>query len=601
MLSKKLFSLFTISIILVGAGAGGSSAWSSTDSPLDQIYRDAAGQYSSPADELALLRRLSLQIRGLPPSIAEIKEFEAAESADKLRYFAIRYLRDPAYAQYWATRFGSTLREQTRQRGVKEGSFYKYLSDSLHQNKSYKTMVSEMLLSSGSSAKNGAVGFILRDEADPLQVAEYVGRVFYGSRLACARCHDHPFRRDFTRRDYYGFAAFFSQLYVQKNLDSDGIPRHRMEDLSTAERKRIEQEQQEWRQNVWNKMSKAQRDQYMKKHKLQYMELKYEPALELRFPHTDDQPGGDLVKLKYPDGSRALVRDGEDRREAFVDWLTDAENDRFRKVLINRIWTAYMGWSFFTPFDDWNPDTKLRHPEILNHLDKYFLEHDYRIKDLVLYIVSSKAWQRRAATPDDQNGESADQFFQPYRMDPSQLFNSLVVGSGSAPVKHIWERAAKVSPEGTLNLSGVGSPLQPKDQPKDLGNACQAPRPLHSNTFLALFGDGSRMDVDDDNTAPTIDQVLALYNGRVTGQVIDQFRQKDNWLMKEYDQHQDIMKSMDTLYVGLLGRHMQADEKALLQRMTKSTYGKRDRKFNIKVIQNLTWSLINSHEFIHVY
>ena len=298
------------------------------------------------------------------------------------------------------------MRERTNVRGAKYASYFEYLSQSLHNNKPYDVMARELITATGDTEKNPAANFYVRDDGDPLQVAEYVGRVFYGARLNCARCHDHPFRRDFTRRDYYGFAAFFSQAWVRRNQQGEFLPKERMEHLPTNARKEYEQKRNDWYREVWNKMNDRQRKAWREKNKLKYSEVAFEPALELRFPHTDNAPGGDLVKLKFPDGSRAFVEDGEDRRQVFARWLTGQDNERFRKVLINRVWTRLMGWSFFEPLDDWGPETKLRHAKILDHLDQVFLEKKYRIKDLILYIVTSEAYARRSPVAGDSSGES---------------------------------------------------------------------------------------------------------------------------------------------------------------------------------------------------
>lgn len=606
-------------VVLAGSGAGVMlSSDPDQQHPLDRVYRselsgDAADNMKA-ADPHTVLRRMSLHIRGVIPDLGENRAYERAPAETRARSFAVRFLRDPDYAHYWGTIFGDALRERTQFNRTKTGSYFAYLSGSLHANKPYDVMVRELLTARGDTVKNPAANFYIRDDGDPLQVAEYVGRVFYGARLNCARCHDHPFRRDFTRRDYYGFAAFFSQAWVRRNQKGDFLPKERMEHFPTADRKEYEEKRRDWYRNVWNKMSDKQRKAWRAKNKLEYAEVVVEPGLQLRFPHTDYAPGGDLVKLKYPDGTRAIVDKGEDRREVFATWLTAKDNDRFRKVLINRVWTRLMGWSFFTPLDDWQPDTKIKHEAILNHLDQVFLEKKYRIKDLILYIVTSDAYARSApGTGVAEKDRASIAFYQPRRMDASQLFNSLLRGTQTQQTAQIWERAHKIEIEADqakraedlrrdVDLRGMGALKGPSGDRKkrNFSNACEIPRPAHERTILAIFGEGNRNDVDDSSTTPTIDQVLVLLNGRMTGDIIRRYGDKNSWIRKDYGEHKDIARTLDTVYRSLLSRPISPAERERLMPMAKSKF-KRDRDFNQSLVQDLVWAVVMSQEFIHVY
>ncbi|MCB1317587.1 MAG: DUF1553 domain-containing protein, partial [Leptospiraceae bacterium] len=546
-------------------------------------------------------------IRGVLPTVSEIQEFEKSPPENRVAAFAVRFLRDPDAAHYWALQYGSALRSREDQRGTEYGSYFEYLARSFHENKPYNKMVAEMILATGDTAENPAANFYLRDDADPLQVAEYVGRVFYGERLACARCHDHPFNSEFSRRDYYGFAAFFSQVYVKKRYEIEWLGRERLEHFPADYRKEYEEKRNDWNRNVWNKMNQQQKQAWQRENKLEYYKVAYEPMLALRFPHTDDQPGGDLVEPQFPDGTRALVDEGEDRRRVFVRWLTSQRNDRFRKVMINRVWTELMGWSFFTPLDDWNPNTRLRHPEILEHLDQVFLEREYRIKDLIFYIVTSDAYARRAPRPGDADAGSDVAYFRPQRINADQLLNSMLRGTQTQQIAHVYERAAQVDTESgddirrRINLEGMGELKSPQKNVRDLTNACEVPRPAHERTLLAMFGAGPRLDVDDDSHEPTIDQVLALLNGNTTYQLVSNYGGDDSWIRRDFNQHKDMLVTLDNIYLALLGRHLSSEEKEQFTGMISSRYQRQEDDFNRELTQDIVWSILNSQEFIHLY
>ena len=578
---------------------------SGSSHPLDAVYEKHAGKIAGEADTVSMVRRLSLHIRGVIPTAEESRNFSGSSPANRVNFFAVKFLKEPDYAHYWSQIFGSLLREKTRMRGVKHGSYYDYISQSLHENKPYNKMVRELIMATGSSAENPAANFYLRDGTDPLQVAEYVSRAFYGRRFSCARCHDHPFDKDFTRRHYYGVAAFFSQVWT-KRRKQEMLPRKRMEHLRRADQRKEKQKQRDWRRNYWRKLTPRQRREFRKKSRLEHYEVAFDARLGLRFPYSDDAPGGDLVKPRLPDGTEPLLEPEDDRRKVFARWLTGKKNKRFRMVLINRVWTRLMGWSFFTPLDDWGPKTKLKHPEILEHLDQVFLNKKYKVKDLILYIVTSKAYARSAPRPGEDDLKNRARYYQPHRMDAYQLFNSLLRGTRTAEIRGIRERALVI---GDVDLTGKGGLKRPANRRelrkkglkfKGFSNACEVGRPVRRDTFLAVFGAGERNNIDDDEKGISTDQALVLINGRVVRRLVNRYGRKDSRILKEWKEHQDMLKSMETVYGNLLNRPMSNAEKSGLERMARNRLARRKKRFNRRLVQDLVWSIINSHEFIHV-
>jgi|JI8StandDraft_1071087.scaffolds.fasta_scaffold00319_15 hypothetical protein len=580
----------------------------SQEHPIDKLYRKISPNFEL-AEDSVILRRLALHLKGTIPSPNELMAFEDEDPDSRVTAYSVNYLRDPSFAEFWGIKFSSMFRDKTKGRKIQTGAFYKYLAVSLHENKPYDKLVTEMINASGSIAENPASGFYLRDGGDPLQVAEYVGRLFYAKRVGCARCHDHPFLSDFSRRDYYGLAAFFSQQFVRdwnwdpdrfKGQDISYVPRELEEHLPTAEMKNLQDKNGEWNRENWNKWTEEERKTYQKKNELTYATVYYQPKLGLRYPHTDDAPGGDLVRPKYLDGSEAKLKLGDDRRKAFSNWLVDRKNDRFRKVIINRVWTHLMGWSFFTPLDDWNEDTKIQGEPILEHLDQVFSKQNYRIKDLILYIVSSDAYSRSNPKPNQKDHEDKIKYFPSQRLDPDQLLNSMIKASNSLSLSGISERKIKPLDDlGNLeeiDLAGLGNIRTPKDQPKDITSASEVEHPAPYHTFLSVFGSGNRVDISDDFSEITIEQVLTLMNGRVTGKLTWDFGGNDSLPKKKFDETKSMVKTIDYVYFSLLGRHMHASESTLLTKQLVKSDQIYDREF----IQDLCWAILNSQEFLHV-
>ncbi|MBL8022195.1 MAG: DUF1553 domain-containing protein [Leptospirales bacterium] len=581
--------------------------------PLDTLYGKLLGRPVRQADSATVLRRMSLQLRGTIPGYKEIVAYEKADPEGRDLTFAVDYLRSPEFANYWGMYFDGLFRDQTNGWKIPFGAFYKYLSESLHENKPYDVLVRELILSTGSPDKNPAVYFYVRDGADPLQTAEYVGRLFYARRVGCARCHDHPFDEGFTRRDYYALGAFFSQQFIKwdswnpNHLNGTAVPWEVRENLPDADRKSMEQAWHEWNQENWNKWTEDQRRAYQKQYEVAYGTVFYQPRLGLRFPRTDDEPGGDLVKPKFLDGTTPKIKEGEDRRAVFAAWLTDKKNDRFRKVMINRIWTRLMGWSFFTPLDDWNASTKIQGEEILNHLDQVFVEKQFRIKDLILYIVTSDAYQRQSPEPGAPDKDSKIAYYQAPRMDADQLMNSLIRASQMQTIGDIWEqrRLIPIDDEGKLHdidLKGIGKVKVPTSNQRDFSSSVEVQRPVNYDTFLAIFGSGPRRDISDDDNSLSIEQVLALMNGRLTGRIVWDFgSNKNSFIYQEYQRSKDMDAVMDLMYMSTLSRHILPEEKAELKKMTQNKYVTTvDDNQNVAIMNDLIWAMINSQEFLHV-
>lgn len=214
---KFRYFLVSFVVLIFSLGYLQSRSKQNAVHPLDSLHLKLSPNVVK-ADRKITFRRLSLHLRGVIPSVAEWKELEALPADQSLESFAVSFLKQPEFAEYWGTKFTSMLRDKSKGRKIPTGSFFEYIAGSIHKNKPYDQLVQEMLTSTGNVKESPATMFYIRDGADPLQTAEYVGRLFYAKRVACARCHDHPYISDFTRRDYYALAAFLANSSFAMDL-----------------------------------------------------------------------------------------------------------------------------------------------------------------------------------------------------------------------------------------------------------------------------------------------------------------------------------------------------------------------------------------------
>ncbi len=194
-----------------------------------------AGLSSSPeADRATWLRRVSLDLTGLPPSPSELDSFLADESSAAIEKVVDRLLASPRYAErmamHWldAARYADTNGYNNDEMRTM-WPWRDWVIDAFARNLPYDQFLTEQLagdlLPNPTLAQQVATGFnrnhvltteggIIEEEYHVEYVADRVhttATVFMGLTLQCARCHDHKYD-PLTQREYYQFAAFFNNI-----------------------------------------------------------------------------------------------------------------------------------------------------------------------------------------------------------------------------------------------------------------------------------------------------------------------------------------------------------------------------------------------------
>jgi hypothetical protein len=227
------------------------------------------------------------------------------------------------------------------------------LTNQIANNVPLDQIVRDLLGSSGGVFDTPATNYY-QIERDTLKVSENVAQVFMGIRTQCAQCHNHPFDR-WTMEDYYGFAAFFSQIGRKQGEDYREII-------------------------VFNS-----------------------GGGEVAHP-----VGGRRMDPKFLGGGVADLQ-GRDRRVVLAEWLTSAENPFFATSVANRVWAHFMGVGIVEPVDDFRVSNPASNPELLDLLGKKLVEYKYDFKQLVRDICNSKAYQR-STLPNDTNKQDERNF-----------------------------------------------------------------------------------------------------------------------------------------------------------------------------------------------
>ncbi len=202
-----------------------------------------------PADRSTLLRRVYLDLIGLPPTREELIAFRADPSPDAYEKVVERLLASPQYGERWGRHWMDVWRysdwwglgAEVRNSQKHIWHWRDWIIESLNADKGYDQMVREMLaadeLYPNDLDRLRATGFLARQyflfnrNTWLEETVEHTSKAFLGLTMNCAKCHDHKFD-PISQQDYYRFRAFFEPYQVrtdevpgEPDLDRDGIPR----------------------------------------------------------------------------------------------------------------------------------------------------------------------------------------------------------------------------------------------------------------------------------------------------------------------------------------------------------------------------------------
>lgn len=303
----------------------------------------------------AFLRRLALDTVGRGPTLEELNQFLADAAPDRRARAIARFLQDPGWADHWVSYWQDVLAENP---GILKpmlnntGPFRWYLREAFADNRPMDRFVTELILMEGSAHYGGPAGFGIATENDvPMaQKAQILAQAFLGMQLQCARCHDAPYT-DFLQRDLFSLAAMLKRepLVVPA---SSSIPTNA--NIVLGRRVKVTLPPGSKVDPIW--------------------------------PLTQAIPD------QLPEG---VLREASDSRERLAALVTDPRNERFARVLVNRLWKRYLGQGMVEPVDDWDTPVP-SHPELLDWLARELVTHDYDLKHVARLILESQTYQREA-------------------------------------------------------------------------------------------------------------------------------------------------------------------------------------------------------------
>ncbi len=339
------------------------------DSLVFAKWREMGMPPSEICDDATFVRRVSLDVAGRLPTVAEVSGFLANSAPDKRTRLVNTLLETSEYAEYFAGKWNALLRnKRTRPQDTPMNfAFHSWLTDAFRSNKPFDQLARDVLAASGNLDEVPPVAWF-KQVKDAQQQTEDTAQLFLGTRLQCAQCHHHPFEK-WSQNDYYSFSAFFTQVRFK---GTDTLLHRR----GTA--------------TAINKKTKAS----------------VKPAALGSGPLT--------------------IAPEEDPRERLADWMSAKENPFFARTLVNRYWKHFFNRGLVEPEDDLRDTNPASNPELLDLLAKHFIASGFDLKALIRELTSSKTYQL-SAIPNAHNQADRQNFsrYYPKRLPAEVLFDGL--------------------------------------------------------------------------------------------------------------------------------------------------------------------------------
>ncbi len=434
---------------------------------------------NAPIDDATFLRRTYLSIAGRIPTIEEAEAFHSAKYPNKRERLIEDLLNSDAFASHFYNFWADILR--VTEDGPGKNAVYNYqlwLKKSLSENMPYDQFVYELVSARGKTWENGATGYYHRDRGMPLDNMSNTVRIFLGTRLECAQCHNHPFDK-WTQMDYYQMAAFSHNIsardiytYAQNRITAnrmlkeksrqayldgvglgDGFPRPSLERLELHIEKHSKNPRDPWigsekgtmtvdefRATVkrgWAAAKEAEdlsqgsywASVHLYKPLLRYATVENEEELQLPhdYQYNDAKPLDAVLPATMFGGEIDLANYDGSPIEAYAEWMTSSENPRFSRVIANRLWKMVFGAAIIEPVDDLTDYSQSANPELMAYLEQLMVELKYDMRAYLKVLFNTNAWQRAADDEEILLG-------QPYhfagpvlrRMSAEQIWDSFV-------------------------------------------------------------------------------------------------------------------------------------------------------------------------------
>ncbi len=405
---------------------------SEVDRLLGAAWREAGIKPRKQASDAELLRRLSLDLSGVIPSEESARSYLLSKKSKKYQAKVGELLKGSAYARTQALRWayllvgrdylirsknmsavkkmqkrrarlmgGGSMQDEGVYAGEEAHSLDEWLAARFRENTSWDDVAKALITANGTVDTNPAAYYMLRYSRDGKapEVTGNVFRVFQGLQIQCAQCHDHPYDDDFSQRDFWSLAAFFSRTAARRTPPTPEQIKRRGKDKARGPFRVFDR-----------------------------------PNGQARMPAPPGETGS-LVLPRFLEGQVINPGAGVDRRAKVAELITDSKNAYFAKATVNRVWSQFFGRGLINPVDEVGEPSLV--PAVMTLLEMDFRASGYDMQRLIRLIVSTKAYARTSEGSEESKEQELELFARaPLRsLSAEQLFYSVLSATGVEEVR----------------------------------------------------------------------------------------------------------------------------------------------------------------------
>lgn len=492
------------------------------------------------------VRRAYLDLCGILPTPEETSAFLADADPAKRRRLIDDLLDRPEFADFWAYKWLDVLRSNRLTIQIKGSHAYRqWLSSHIERNTPWNQVVAELLTANGSTFANPPANYyrgtyshgepVVRDAQS---LAESTSQLFFGIRLQCAQCHNHPFER-WTQDDYYHMVAWFTRLQAKPDPLAEGTAR----------------QPYPWqlRENALVIFSK--------------------PSGEATNPQSGKVMPPKVLGLPAP-----VIPPEKDRRMVLADLVTSAENPFFARATVNRIWFHLLGQGIVDPPDDFRDSNPSVNDALLNALAQEFVHSRFDMKHIIRTIANSRTYQlSQHANPSNQGD--------------GKYFSHALVKRKRLSAEVLLDAicAATAEPETFTGMPpGTRAVQLPDGQVVYTGGRYAS---WDRHPFLKAFGQPAREAVCECEREGDINlaRALELKNGDF---VLGKIRKPENRLGRLLSRKAPDADILAELFLATLSRPPLADEASTVLAHVAQAADKR------AAWEDVHWALLNANEFL---
>lgn len=527
------------------------------DQHIAAFYRKEGLPVPEVTDDATYMRRAFLVAIGRIPTAEEALSFLEIED-DTKRAALVEYLvNSPGYSSHMSNWAFDLLRiRDSKPGGYNFQPYRDWVRTAMQDNMPWDEFVNSLVSTSGNGwdPETASVGYYTIDRGMPLDNLANTMRIFLGTYMECAQCHDDPFG-DTERMDFYSLAAFTEG---QREINADAF-----RNLYRETRQNRVEEPDAYRLGnfindaVYGLSLTGGGDGRIK--------------LPADYQYRDGSPG-EMIGGRTPFGKSVRTsdrsNDGEGRAK-FADWIINRTGPQFSGVIANRMWERIMGKGIYEPVDQYTEASKTVYPELTRYITKVMEDLDYDLKAFQHVLMLTKTFQF-ATNPNPSTLVGGDDFHgrKIERLTSEQLWDSLItLSDGNPDLKPIRKSDMRVKIGGTvlpetdmvtfvdeflaleteeqvrarfnelLDIVGSGKKGKKKrdysddammsgSSGKSYGKdapvrASELPSPAPPDHFLYTFGASDREVVEGSSLEPNVGQVLTMMNGFVQRKLVN--------------------------------------------------------------------------------